>query len=176
MDENSPLKGVDFMAEVAKQWEEAFRSFETPQTRKAILRISLIFGNSGGIYPVLRTLAKTGLGGTMGPGDQVVSWIHIEDVDRIIRWMIDNENAHGPYNLAAPGSVSNKELMALLRKKTGMPLGIPSPAWGLKLGGFIARKEPSLLLESHNTAPGKLLKEGFQFKYRTMQECLNSLR
>lgn len=175
VNETSPENGTDFMATVAKEWENTFYAYNAPGIRKAILRISLIFGNGGGVYPVLRSLAKKGLGGKMGSGNQVVSWVHIEDICRVIDWMINNPSASGAYNIAAPEAVKNKDLMMLLRKQVKVPFGFPSPAWTLKLGGFLIQKEPALLLESHNTYPARLLKEGFSFTFSSPRECIASL-
>lgn len=173
--EDSPATGKDFMAHVSREWENAFNSYNAPGVRKAILRISLILGNEGGIYPVLRGLAAKGLGGKMGNGKQKMSVVHLDDVCRIVGWMIKTPSAKGAYNIAIPEVFTNAEFMKLLRGKAGMPIGIASPKWALNIGGFILGKEPGLLLESHNTPPAKLLKEGFVFKYRTAKECVDNL-
>ena len=134
-----------------------------------------MLGSSGGVLPVMVKMARRGLGGTMGSGKQQFSWIHIEDFCKIIRWMIENENAKGVYNIVAPKHITNKGLMALFRKKTKMPIGLPATEWMLKIGAYIIGTETELVLKSRYVIPEKLLKEGFKFKYNTIEECLDNL-
>src|ERR1051325_10336015 len=84
MDENgetgaTPDAKDEFSMEVIRRWEEALNEACTPQTRKVALRITLVLGSDGGVFPVLRRLTRFGLGGRMGNGRQFVSWIHVED-------------------------------------------------------------------------------------------------
>ena len=74
MDENgkvgaSPEAKDEFSIEVIQQWENALAGAKTPTTRKVALRITLVFGRDGGVYPVFRRLAHFGLGGHMGSGE-----------------------------------------------------------------------------------------------------------
>jgi uncharacterized protein (TIGR01777 family) len=75
----TPEAKDEFSIEVIRQWERALEEAQTPNTRKVALRITLVFGAGGGVFPVLRRLARLGLGGKMGSGRQYVSWIHLED-------------------------------------------------------------------------------------------------
>ncbi|MBA3665444.1 MAG: TIGR01777 family protein [Bacteroidetes bacterium] len=176
MGETTGEIGKGFSVEVCKAWEKVFNDFTLPKTRKANLRISLVFGSSRGVLPVMMKVVKKGIGGAMGNGQQQVSWIHVDDFCSIIRWMIDNTNATGPYNIVAPEPVRNKKLMAMLRKKAGIAIGLPSPKWLLEIGAFFIRTETELILKSRYVVPERLLNEGFQFKYNTIEECLESLK
>lgn len=175
MSESSGKIGTGFSIEVCKAWENMFYSFHLPQTRMINLRVSLVFGTTGGVFPVLLKLVKRGLGGKMGNGRQQVSWIHVQDFCRIVEWMIDNKNASGPYNIVAPEPVRNAEMMKLLRRNAGVPFGLPAPAWLLEIGAFIIRTETELILKSRYAVPEKLLQQGFTFKYNTAEECINNL-
>ncbi|MCW3077957.1 MAG: hypothetical protein JWO32_2566 [Bacteroidetes bacterium] len=172
MSENSNETGTGFMADVTTAWEKVVKDTELSSTRKIYLRTTLVFDNSEGVLPVLMGLAKKGIGGTLGTGSQQVSWIHIEDFCRIIKWMIENENAEGAYNMASPEPVTNKKLTYLIRKKVNAFLGLPSPEWLLKIGAFFMRTEPEMILSSRYVVPQRLLQEGFVFKYTTIEECL----
>ncbi|MGZ3901207.1 MAG: TIGR01777 family oxidoreductase [Bacteroidia bacterium] len=175
MTESKNESGSGFWFEVCKAWEKAINDFKLPKTRKVNLRTSLVFGSEGGVLPVLMKVVKKGAGGKMGDGKQQVSWIHIDDFCRIIEWLIYNINAEGPYNIAAPEPVCNKKLMALLRKKAKMPIGLPSPKWLLEIGAFFIRTETELILKSTYAIPERLMAEGFRFKYKTLEECLDSM-
>jgi len=179
--ENTPMTeakgeiGSGFSVEVCKAWENVFNSFTMPSTRKINLRISLVLGKSGGVFPVLMNVVKKGLGGTMSTGKQQVSWVHIEDFCNIINWMIENEKANGVYNIVAQQPVTNKNLMQLLRKKSNTKIGLPAPKWMLEIGAFFMRTQTELILKSRYAVPEKLLNEGFKFKYNTIEDCVGDL-
>lgn len=167
--------GTGFSIEVCKAWEKIFNSFTLPKTRMINLRISLVFGKTGGVFPVLYKLAKRGLGGKMGNGKQQVSWVHIDDFCNIINWMIETETAKGVYNIVTTKPVTNDKLMKLIRKRSGVPFGLPSPAWLLEVGALFIRTETELILKSRYSVPEKLLNEGFKFKFTSAEDCVNDL-
>lgn len=164
-----------FSIEVIRQWEQALNDARTPNTRKIAMRITLVFGAEGGVFPVLRRLAKFGLGGTMGSGKQFVSWIHEEDFCRAVEWMIEHADLSGPVNLAAPNPLTNAEMARLLRKACGAPFGLPATEWMLEVGAFFLRTETELILKSRRVVPGKLLASGFQFHFPQLENALRDL-
>jgi uncharacterized protein (TIGR01777 family) len=167
--------GEGFSVEVCKAWEKVFNEAQTPNTRKINLRISMVMGKRAGVFPVLRKLTKRFLGGKMGSGDQFVSWIHQEDFCRLVEWLINNKNAAGPYNVAAPHPISNNEMMKIYRKVLGVPFGLPATEWILEIGAFFIKTETELILKSRNVISDRAMKEGFAFKYKTMEECVKNL-
>lgn len=175
MTERTGEYGSGFSVEVCKAWEQVFNSFVLPQTRRANLRISMVLGNSGGVLPVMAGLVKKGLGGTMGKGDQLVSWLHIKDFCRVVEWLIHTPEASGAYNAVAEAPVSNKKLMELIRKRSAMPFGLPVPAILLEAGAFFMRTETELVLKSRYAIPERLLEEGFRFNYPHIESCLEDL-
>jgi uncharacterized protein (TIGR01777 family) len=164
-----------FSIEVIRQWEFALDEARTPATRKAALRTTLVFGRDGGVYPVLRRLARLGLGGTMGDGRQYVSWMHEADFCRAVAWILDQEQLSGPVNLAAPNPVSNREMMRLIREAAGAPFGLPATRWMLEIGAFFIRTETELIIKSRRVVPGRLLASGFQFQFPEMRGALADL-
>jgi uncharacterized protein (TIGR01777 family) len=180
MDENgqtgAALKANDeFSIEVIRQWEGALNEAPTPHTRKLALRITMVFGPDGGVFPVLRRLARFGLGGKMGTGRQYVSWIHVEDFCRAIDWLIAREDVSGPVNLAAPNPLTNAEMMRAVRNACGAPFGLPAAEWMLEIGAFFLRTETELILKSRRVVPGKLLASGFQFHFSNLENALRDL-
>lgn len=175
MTETNYVPATGYWADVCREWEQACTKWELTHTRTVLPRITPVFGKEGGVFPVLKGLVKKGLGGTMGKGTQKVSWIHIEDFCRIIKWMIENESVSGPYNVCSPEVVSNKEQMKTMRTVIGAPFGIPAPAIALEIGAFFMRTESDLILNSRNVYPGRLIAEGYQFKYSTFKECISNL-
>ncbi|HWD93522.1 MAG TPA: TIGR01777 family oxidoreductase [Verrucomicrobiae bacterium] len=171
----SPEAKDAFSIEVIRQWERAFEEARTPGTRKVALRITMVFGPNGGVFPVLRRLARFGLGGKMGSGRQYVSWIHAEDFCRAIEWLIEREDLRGPVNLAAPQPLTNAEMMRQVRAACGAPFGLPATEWMLEIGAFFLRTETELILKSRRVVPGKLLASGFQFHFSELENALRNL-
>lgn len=166
-----------FSIEVATAWEKAFEETPTPRTRRIIMRTAMVFGREpGGVYQVLRRLVRFGLGGAMHHGRQYVSWIHAEDFCRIMEWMIENPEAEGIYNVCAPDPLPNREMMRAFRKVEGLPFGLPAFLWQLELGAVFLRTETELIIKSRRVVPKRLLDEGFQFKFRTIEQALVSLK
>ena len=161
-----------FSIEVIRQWERALDEARTPATRKVALRITLVFGKDGGVFPVLHRLARFGLGGRMGSGRQFVSWIHLEDFCRAVAWLIAREDLSGAINLAAPNPLPNREMARLLREASGVPFGLPATEWMLEVGAFFLRTETELILKSRRVVPGKLLASGFKFQFPELRGAL----
>lgn len=164
----------DFSVQVCKAWETAFNSCDTPGTRKALLRMAIVLGAGGALVPY-RRLAKLGLGGAQGNGWQMFSWVHMDDVCRIVEWIWGNERAQGAYNASAPGPVSNREFMKTLRSVLDVPFGLPAPAWLLKAGAALIGTETELLLKSRWVLPARLLQEGYAFCYPELRPALEQL-
>ena len=160
-------QGSGFIAEVVKEWEEAFFSAEIPSAvRRVALRTTMVFADEpGNPYRILHSLAKWGLGGRVGNGKQMVSWIHIEDVVRAIAFIISYNDVFGPINLSAPGAMSNSEMMRRFRKSAGMPIGIPAPALGVRVGAYLMGTAPELVLDSSWVDPAALRDAGFEFDH-----------
>ena len=165
----------EFSVEVIRQWERALDEAGTPATRKVALRITMVFGAAGGVFPVLRRLARFGLGGRMGSGEQFVSWIHVEDFIRAVEWLLAQDDFHGPANLAAPNPLPNREMMRLIRAALGMPFGLPATEWMLEIGAVFLRTETELLLKSRRVVPGRLLAAGFQFQFPELRAAVREL-
>lgn len=175
MTEQSGELGTGFSVEVAKAWEEAFFSYELPHTRQAALRIAIVLGPGGGVLTPYIYLTRFGLGGKQGPGNQKFSFIHVEDLFRIVQYIQSRKDLIGVFNASAPYPVTNRELMHEMRKAMGVPVGIPTPKWMLEMGAIVIRTETELILKSRWVVPERLLEEGFEFKYPTIQSTLNAV-
>jgi hypothetical protein len=156
----------NFSIRVAKDWEEAFFATPTPYTRKIALRNAVTFSaDAGGIFDVLSTLVRRGLGGTNGSGSQMVSWVHGQDFVRAVEFLIAEESFSGVVNIASPNPLPNQEFMRVLRKAWGLPIGLPAPAWLIEIGCFLMRTESELVLKSRYVVPGRLAQAGFRFLF-----------
>ncbi|MFL5764871.1 MAG: TIGR01777 family oxidoreductase [Bacteroidia bacterium] len=175
MDEFTGEIGSGFSVGVCLAWEKAFNEIDLPGTRKIALRISMVMGKGGGVFPVMSKLVKNGLGGKMATGNQYVSWIHEEDILNALEWFVVNEHAEGVYNIASPDPVPNKKFMALMRKYLHRSFGLPAAKWMLEIGAFFIGTETELILKSRRVVPARLLKEGFQFRYPDADSAIKQL-
>ena len=173
--ENSQGLVDDFLADVVRSWEYAFFSFKLPSTRQIALRTSVVLGRSKGAFPSLLRLTRLGLGGKVGNGKQIFSWIHIGDYFRIVEFLIQNDSITGVVNCTSPAPLSNAALMKEMRSKVKIPFGLPAPEFAVRIGAFFIGTESSLLLDSTNIYPERLLNAGFKFKFGDISTAISDL-
>jgi uncharacterized protein (TIGR01777 family) len=119
-----------FSTEVARAWEAALNEAETTSTRKVAMRAAMVMSeDEGGIFDVLLTLVRRGLGGSAGNGKQFVSWIHAHDFARAVAWTIAHDELHGAVNFAAPNPLPYRDFMRELRAAWGTRIGLPATEW-----------------------------------------------
>jgi NAD dependent epimerase/dehydratase family enzyme len=164
----------DFSVQVCREWEKAFFEQRTPFTRKIALRTAITLGNGGVMVPYFMLL-KFGLGGYQGNGCQMYSWIHAEDLCRIVEWCYDHKEMEGAYNCASPNAVTNSHFMRTLRNMTGHKIGLPAFTWMLEAGAALIGTETELILKSRWVFPEKLLQSGFRFRYNNVENALKEI-
>lgn len=173
--ETSEHLSDDFLADVVRRWETDFFSFKLPSTRQIALRTSVVLGRSKGAFPSLLRLTRLGLGGKVGNGKQIFSWIHIGDYFRIVEFLIQNDSITGVVNCTSPAPLSNAALMKEMRSKVKIPFGLPAPEFAVRIGAFFIGTESSLLLDSTNIFPERLLNAGFKFKFGDISTAISDL-
>lgn len=169
-DEESGELGAGFSVAVARAWEEELYAAPTP-IRKIALRMAIVLGRGGALNPLVN-LARVGLGGAQGDGEQLVSWVHVDDVYGAIRHLMTRDSIHGPVNVAAPTPVTNTRLMHAVRSHLGLEHGIPLPRWSLEVGARIIRTETELVLKSRWVHPSVLLRTGYAFAHPDLDGAL----
>lgn len=188
--------GTGFSVEVAKAWEAALFDAYLPATRRVALRSAIVLGDGGVLGPI-RTLAKLGLGGAQCDGRwpvskariaagtahypgamrgaQRFSWVHIEDIARILDFVETHPVLSGPVNASSPHPVDNRTFMASVRHVLGVPVGPPMPRWMLEIGAIGIRTETELVLKSRWVLPGKLQEAGFEFSHPELRPALHQI-
>jgi hypothetical protein len=165
--------GNDFLAVLCRDWEAEARKAEGWGVRVVRCRFGIVLGDKGGALDQMLPLFKKNLGSPLGSGDQWFSWIHQEDLSRVLLFLIGQEQAAGPINATAPRPVRNRELSRLLaaalNKSTFLP---PVPGFLLKL---ILGEFGNVLLKGQRVLPGKLLSLGFQFQFPDLKGALENL-
>jgi NAD dependent epimerase/dehydratase family enzyme len=193
MTESSGEIGRGFSVEVARAWERALFADDLPQTRRVALRSAIVLGHGGVLGPI-RTLARRGLGGSQHDGRwpitparraagtghspgarrgrQRFSWVHVEDVARIIDFLEQTPSLEGPVNASSPNPSDNAEFMAVVRRLLGAGFGPPLPRWMLEIGAMGMRTETELILKSRWVIPEKLTLAGFEFAYSKLEDAV----
>lgn len=169
--------GSGFAEEVSRIWERTFNDETASLTgmRKIVLRVTLVLGPTAGVFPRLRNLVRFGLGGRQGDGTQWVSWVHEADVAGMVEWMATHPELEGPFNCGAPEALRNSEFMRVLRHVCHMPLGLPAPAWMLKIGAWVIGTEAELVLKSRWSLPKKLMDSGYVFRFPTLKAAVTQI-
>jgi uncharacterized protein (TIGR01777 family) len=162
----------EFTHHVCATWEDLALRAQSPRTRVAILRTGIVLAKNGGALSKMLLPFKLGLGGKIGTGQQIMSWIHIEDMVNAILHIKDTPSLEGVINLTSGKAVSNKVFTAMLSKTLNRPHLFNTPAFVLK---FIFGEMSELLLFGQNVIPSKLKNSGFIFKYPSIDSALNNL-
>jgi uncharacterized protein (TIGR01777 family) len=171
VDESAPA-GEDFLAQLCVAWEAAARGAEQHGARVVSGRIGYVLGRGGGALAKLVPIFKAGIGGKLGSGQQMQSWIHLDDVAGAFVHALDEARLSGPMNVAAPNAVSNAELSKELARALHRPALIPAPSCALRLL-FGEGAEP--ILTGQAAVPRALLASGYQFRFTELRAALADL-
>lgn len=163
--------GNDFLSGVCKAWESEALMVEDAGTRVTLLRIGLVLDANGGLLQRMIMPFRLFVGGYIGSGRQWFSWIHIDDVIGVIRFLLEHDIS-GPVNLTAPNPVINRDFSKALGRALHRPswFHVPSFAVRLALGEF-----GRVVLTGQRVIPEKLLRAGYGFKYPEIDEALKAL-
>lgn len=161
VDETSP-PGTDFLATVCKEWEEAALMAKAAGIRVIMLRFGMILDGKGGALAMMLPIFKSGLGGVLGDGKQVISWIALPEIPLIIDHLI-NSRVYGPVNVVSPQAVSNREFTKILGSSIHRPTTLPVPSFGLRL--LYGEMADVLLLKGAKVKPAILSESGYTFQY-----------
>ena len=165
-----------FAARVARDWEAEFFAAQTPRTRKVALRSAVVLIPAPATaFGVLSNLVRLGMGGAEGNGRQFVSWIHEADYARAVEFLVAREDLEGPFNLAAPVPLVNREFMAALRWAWNVMNGLPAPTPAVRLGAWLMGTNAELVLASCRAIPRRLLDAGFEFEFSEWPEAAEDL-
>lgn len=158
LDESSS-RGDGFLADLCEAWEDAARPAASAQTRVVAIRTGVVLES---LTSRLRLPFSLGLGARIGPGNQWLSWILLEDLCHLYAHVIHAEDAGGPVNAVAPGPVTNAAFTRGLARALGRPAFLVAPGFAFELvyGAEMAR---STLLASQRAVPARALAGGFEF-------------
>lgn len=171
LDESAP-PGDDFAAQLCRDWETEAMQAEGLDVRSCRLRTGIVLGTGGGALAKMLPPFRLGAGGPMGDGRQWMSWVHRDDLVRLIQWLLDNDHAGGAYNGTAPQPATNRDFARTLGKALHRPALLPTPAPALRL---MFGEMAQLLLTGQRVLPAHALAEGFTFQFPTLDAALSDL-
>lgn len=170
VDEDSRA-GSGFMAELCRQWEASARPLAHHGVRTVVLRLGIVFGPGGALRPLLLP-HYVGLGGRLGDGAQVMSWIHRDDVLRIVARAMSDPRMQGVYNAVAPAALSQREFVQAVAKVLRRPAWLHVPAAPLRC---VLGEMAELLLDGQRVTPARLQQYGFAFRFPSAEHALRDL-
>ena len=172
IDESFTAVHPEFSHKLCEAWEQAAFAAQSANTRVCTLRTGIVLAKQAGALAKMLPPFKLGLGGPIGNGEQGMSWIHIDDMVRLILFVLETKNLSGAINATAPNPVSNKEFSHQLGQALARPAFIPMPSLLLKL---VMGEMADLLLYGQFVLPKKVLLQQFSFTYPTLPQALKQL-
>ncbi|MDB5712383.1 MAG: SulA-family protein [Sphingomonas bacterium] len=162
-----------FSRRLCAAWEEVASAATDHGIRTVLLRIGLVLDGEGGMLARMLTPFEFGLGGRFGSGRHYMSWIHRDDLVRLIVHAMGRPDIAGPLNATAPAPVTNAAFATALGRALHRPAILPAPAWPLRLalGAFA----DELLLGGQRVMPQAALASGFRFVYPTIDDALGAI-
>ena len=163
-----------FLGEVCKEWEESIEPATKLGIRVTKIRTGIVLSKDGGAYPEFKSSLKFGVASILGTGQQMVSWIHINDLCRQYIFALENEHVQGSYNAVAPTPVSNKTLTLAIANEIKGKFYIPVhvPQFFLKI---IMGTRSIEILKSATVSADKIKKEGFIFLYPGVEAAVKNI-
>ncbi len=163
---------ADFLGTLCAEWEAAAQAAAPLGVRVCLLRTGLVLHPSGGVLARLLPPFRLGLGGRLGDGRQYLSWIHLDDWVALVRRLLEDAAAAGPFNLTAPEPVTNAAFTAALGRALRRPAPLPAPACLLRL---LLGERARLLLDSQRALPSRAAALGYRFRHAALGPALTSL-
>ena len=164
--------GADFLAQVCQDWEREAVRAEALGVRTAVVRTGIVLNAEEGPVPRMLPLFRLFLGGPILPGNQPVSWIHLEDEVGILLLALEDERASGPVNATAPEPATQRQFAAELGRRLGRPSWLPVPGFLLQ----VAMGEVAIQLTGgRRVFPRKALELGYRFRHPTLESALRQI-
>ena len=164
-------QGNSFLSELTTDWEEEAMRLNNASNKVVLLRLGVVLGSGGGLVAGLKPIYNMGLGGTLGKGNQWWSWIHIDDVIGVIKFVI-SQKLSGPVNLVSPNPERQKAFSEKFAKLLGRRTIFELPAFVIKIASGGVSEE---ILSSRNVVPVKLLENEYKFVHPNLEDALAAL-
>lgn len=171
--ETTPIVNKDWFVKTVVDWEEAHRRIAALEVRTVIVRIGIVLSVKGGALKEILKSSSVGVLAYFGNGRQIMPWIHIDDLARMLFYFMEHTDVNGIFMGTSPYPVSNKELIQTLNAHmTTKKLVVSAPRFALALAlGEMHR----ILFDSCNAVSQKVMQTGFQFTFPQLNEAAKNL-
>ena len=180
---------ADFSHKLCDDWEQLALKATDHGVPVAIVRTGVVIHPKGGMVSKLLTPFKMGVGGQLGDGKQIMSWISRTDWVRAVIFIIEqhlssqrqqvnsidntlttaNATPALVYNLTEPNPVTNHTFTKTLGAWLHRPTFFTLPAFLLKL---MFGEMSTLLIDGQKVLPQALLDAGFEFEHTALEHAL----
>ncbi|MFB9884875.1 TIGR01777 family oxidoreductase [Balneatrix alpica] len=171
LDESSPGR-EGFTHKLCQEWEEAALLIQEQGTRVCLLRTGVVLGMGGGALAQMLTPFRLGLGGPVASGQQMMSWIHLQDWLDAVNFLLARPTLSGPFNLVSPNPVTNAEFSQALAHSLRRPGWMRMPEWLLRL---LFAEGAEVLVQGQRVLPARLQQAGFKFAYPKLDRALGAI-
>ena len=172
LDEDSP-PGQGFLADVCRQWEEETNIAVQAGIRVVRMRLGVVLSRSGGALAKMWLPFQMGIGGILGNGQQVMSWIALDEIPYVVDHLIKNKEINGAVNVVSPQAVSNAQFTKILGQVMHRPTVLPVPGFAIRL--LFGEMGQCLLLEGAHVIPRRLQESGYQFRFADLKSVLEKV-
>jgi len=162
--------GEGFLAQVSREWEQSTLPAQEAGIRVVQLRFGMVLSREGGALAAMLPVFRLGIGGRLGRGDQMMSWIALDEIPSAVDFILKEEHLSGPINMVAPHCVTNREFTRALGRVLRRPtlFALPAPVARLALGEIAE----SLLLKGCPVVPQRLTDAGYRFRWPDLEAAL----
>ncbi len=165
--------GNDYLATVVVDWEKALDRISSLGMRVAKIRIGIVLSEKGGALKEMASPIKWGVGAPLGTGEQMVSWIHLDDLSNLFIKAVEDASMVGAFNGVSPHPVTNREMTKAIAKVLKRPLFLPAiPTFVLKI---MIGEMADIVVTGSNVSSEKIQRSGFKFKFTDLDNTLRSL-
>jgi hypothetical protein len=172
LDETGP-SGEGFLAEVCRQWEAETKAASQAGVRVICMRLGVVLSKAGGALNKMWLPFQLGIGGVLGNGQQMMSWVALDEIPFVIDHLIKSDKMTGAVNVVSPQAVSNARFTKILGQLMHRPAFLPVPAFMIRL--LFGEMGQNLLLEGAQVIPRRLQESGYQFRYADLKDTLKKI-
>ena len=171
--DDSIFVGDGFLSKLCVDWEHSTHLAEEMGIRVAHMRFGIVLSPKGGALAKMLPVFRLGLGGRLGSGKQMMSWIALDEVPLTMAHVINTPDLSGAVNFVAPKAVSSTKFTRVLGKVLRRPAFLPVPALAIKI--LFGEMGKELLLSGANVIPKRLLESGYVFRYPDLETALSKM-
>ena len=169
LDEES-RPGEGFLADVCRQWEEETNILSQAGIRIVRMRLGVVLSKTGGALAKMWLPFQMGIGGILGNGRQMMSWVALDEIPYVVDHLIKTDKMSGVVNVVSPQPVSNAQFTKILGQVMRRPTVLPVPAFVIR--SLFGEMGQNLLLEGAHVIPRRLQESGYQFRFADLKEAL----